>query len=144
MNSQKKLLYHSFIEPHLSYLIPCWGTATNYVLQKHQRFQNKAVKIIYQLDCLTPTVQAYKDTIILNVEKLTLLEQTKLIHKINNKKKLLKKKRKEYLRNDFARTTKALKCPITSGITSYNRIPIHLLNATLINQMCHNLKLYLM
>ena len=118
-NKVKSLIYNSFIEPHLRYLIPCWGNTTEYLLNKLQRLQNKAVKAVNQLNFYTPSEQLYRDHHILKIKQIKTLEQTKLINSIQ--KALLKTnvvlklskdshthntRTKENMRNEQARTKK--------------------------------------
>ena len=63
-------LYNSLIQPHLRYMLPCWGNASQYLLNKLQRLQNRPVKIIYDFDYYRPTVDVYNTTQIFNIQKL--------------------------------------------------------------------------
>ena len=80
-DSVRKLLYNSFVEPHLRYLIPCWGNAPEFVIQ---RLQNKTIKTIFSMDYYTPSKEIYKKTNILNISNLKTLEQVKMIYSMEN------------------------------------------------------------
>ena len=155
-DSVRKLLYNSFVEPHLRYLIPCWGNAPEFVIQKLQRLQNKTIKTIFSMDYYTPSKEIYKKTNILNISNLKTLEQVKLIYSMeNNTLKTQTKLRKvreyhnhgtrsrENLRNEFARTNKAQNSPVYRGVMTYNGVPSDIVNCKIIKKMCHNLKTYL-
>ena len=77
-NKVRSLIYNSFIEPHLRYLIPCWGNTTEYLLNKLQRLQNKAVKAVNQLKFYTPSEQLYEDHYILKLNRLKPLNRQNL------------------------------------------------------------------
>ena len=127
-------LYNSLIQPHLRYLSPCWGNASQDLLNKLQRLQNRAVKIIYGFDYYMSTVDVYRKTQIFNIKKLITFEQiTQLVYKIKtNNIKINSKikqvhdcheynvRKKHNLRNDYARTKTAHSYPIYGSIQIYN------------------------
>lgn len=132
----RHLLYNSFIEPHIRYLIPCYGNASVEAINKLQRLQNKAIKTIFAKNYNTPSDTLYKDYPFLKLENLKNFEQTKLIYKIQNnliKTNVQLKHNKDYhnynlrtkerLRNNFARTKKGQDSPIYQSICTYNSIP---------------------
>lgn len=151
----QKLLYNSFIEPQLRYLLPCWGNAPDYIMNRLQRTQNKAVKTIYMLNYRTPTEQLYKDSTIMNIEQLKIFEQVKLIYKVKNRRlktliglKQVKEchsyqiRKQEALRNRFARTTKAQDSPVYRSTAAYNRIPGNIVENNDYYKFVKNLKMY--
>lgn len=52
-------LYHSFVHVHLSYMVGIWGSAADCFLKSVQIAQNRALKLIYNLPRLTPTIDVY-------------------------------------------------------------------------------------
>lgn len=78
----KYLLYNSFIEPHIRYLLPCYGNASEHLLNKLQRLQNKSIKAIFSINYCTASETLYT---VYPFLKLKMFEQAKLIFKINNK-----------------------------------------------------------
>jgi hypothetical protein len=64
---QRFLIYISLMcipNSHISYLTCIWGTATNCKMNVLQRLQNKAVKYLYSLPRLHPTVLLYNSRIL--------------------------------------------------------------------------------
>jgi hypothetical protein len=57
-------LYFSYVHSHISYLTCIWGTAANCRMNILQRLQNKAVKYLYGLPRLHPTVLLYNSRIL--------------------------------------------------------------------------------
>lgn len=134
--NSRYLLYNSFIEPHIRYLLPCYGNASAELLDKLQRLQNKSIKAIFSINFYTPSQNLYGEYPFLKVEHLKALEQAKLIYKIKNK--LLKTnvelrlncdihnynlRTRGNLRNKYARTRKAQESPIYRSVETYNVLP---------------------
>ena len=63
-----KLIYFSFIYSHLQYLGSIWFTACEKNLQPLRVLQNKAIKYIYNLPYLEPTVNLYKPHNLMNID----------------------------------------------------------------------------
>ena len=82
--NSRYLLYNSFIEPHIRYLIACYGNANLESLNKLQRLQNKAIKTIFSLNYYTPSEIIYKNYPFLQINEIKQHEQAKLIYKIKN------------------------------------------------------------
>lgn len=135
------LLYNSFIEPHLRYLIPCWGNASEYLMKKLQRLQNKSIKALFTLNYYTPSEDLYRTYPFLTINQLRKFEQTKLIHNVKNKiikANTILKQNKDYhnynirskdaLRNTFANSKKKQDSPYEGSIQTYNNIPDELFN----------------
>ena len=152
--STRYMLYHSFIEPHLRYLIPCWGNTTVKLFEQMQRVQNKAVKTIFSLSVYTPTDILYQRCNLMKLSKLKILEQVKLIYKIkhktiktnleikqNNEFHSHNTRHKENLKNNSARTKKTQDSPIYRSVQVYNTMPKNLLQGE--EQNFKNLKKYL-
>lgn len=148
------LLYNSFIEPHFRYLLPCWGNASDYLVKKLKRLQNKSIKTLFKLNYFTPSVDLYKHYPFLSFSQLRTLEQSKLIYCVKNK--LLEtntnlKQNKDYhnynvrhkfaIRNTFARTKKKQDSPYQRGIQVYNEISPQVFEGQY-RKVMHNLKKY--
>ena len=82
----KYLLYYSYIYSNLSYLITIWGSCTENNLNELQRFQNRTIKKIFNFPHLTPTLNIYSDTKLLNIEKILKYEKCKFAYNILNGK----------------------------------------------------------
>lgn len=65
-----KLIYFCFIYSHLQYLTSVWGTACKNHLNKLKVLQNKAIKFIYKLPHLEPTINLYTPKNFLNINNL--------------------------------------------------------------------------
>lgn len=154
-NKAKYLVYNSIIEPHLRYLIPCWGNVSDYTLNKLQRCQNKAIKSIFSLDYYTATRNIYKQYPILKIKQIKKFEQYKLIYNIQkstiktsvvlNKSHDIHEhnlRSKDNLRNTYARTKKTQDSPIYRSVQAYEEIPKQI-TTTNFKRSCANLKKYL-
>ena len=124
-------------------------------MNKIQRLQNKAIKVIFGLNYYTRSEDIYKQYPFLNLQSLKLLEQAKLVYNIKNK--LLKTntqvsstgehheynvRNKNLLRNKYARSKKGQDSPIYRSIQAYNSIPKSILKGHS-RKLCHNLKKYI-
>lgn len=67
---QLKLVYFSFIYSHLQYLVSVWGTAPNTHLNQLRTLQNKAIKFMYKLSYLEPTINLYVPNNLLDINNL--------------------------------------------------------------------------
>lgn len=150
------LLYNGFIEPHIRYLIPCWGNGANYLLDRIQRMQNKAVKTVFSIPYFTSTLQVYNETKVLKIKQLRTLEQVKLIYSIRNK--TLKTnlaigevgdrhshdtRTRNKIRNEYKRTRKGQDSPIIRAIQAYNEMPEEIMDVRKLDRMCRLIKVYL-
>lgn len=149
----RTMLYNSFILPHLRYLIPCWGNAPEYQIDKIQRAQNKAIKTIFQFEYFTPTQEVFRRTSLLDIKKLRTFEQVKFIYNIQNK--LIKTnlevqtvgnchnynvRSADLLRNQHVRTAKAQNSPLYRCIESFNEMPQSVTDVRTMKKLCHTLK----
>ena len=149
------LLYNSLIEPHMTYLLPCYGNTSEYLINKLQRLQNKSIKTIFCLNYYTASVALYQEYPFLKLKQLKMFEQAKLIFKIKNE--LLKtnvelKQNKDYhnfnlrtrdkLRNTYLRTKKSQDSPIFRSVQAYNLLPETLFEGEE-KAVCRNLKSYI-
>ena len=132
----RQLLYNGFIETHLRYLMPCWGNTSVGQLNRLQRLQNKAIKVLFGMNYYIASVEIYKKVPFLKIDELKILEQTKLIHDIqsNNLKTNIKlQQNSQYhtyhtrtnnaLRNAYVRTKTGQDSPIYRSVQAYNNIP---------------------
>lgn len=81
----KRIIYYSLIHSHLQYLSIVWGNAYHVHLEYLKRLQNKAIKNIYNLPRLTPTITLYKNANIMNIATLTTYETCLMVQNyVNN------------------------------------------------------------
>ena len=76
-------LYHSYIQPHLDYMITVWGNTNETLLRPLKVLQNKVIKFIRKLPLLHPTIDLYN----VNLLPLTALykyEAILFIYKVVN------------------------------------------------------------
>ena len=59
-SSSALLLYYALIHPHLSFGLPIWGSTYPTYIQKLQRMQNKAIRIIFNASCKNSVTPLYK------------------------------------------------------------------------------------
>ena len=74
------LLYHALVQPHILYALPLWGSSFPSYLNKMQRLQNKAIRVIAKAkfrDSVTPLYYKLK---ILKISELREFESAKLMH----------------------------------------------------------------
>ena len=153
--NSRYLLYNSFFEPHIRYLIACYGNANLESLNKLQRLQNKAIKTIFSLNYYTPIEIIYKNYPFLKINKIKQHEQAKLIYKIKYnqiKTNVNLKQNKDYhnyqlrtrekLRNNHSKTKKTQNSPIYRSIVTFNKLPSYLFQGRE-ESVIHNLKKYL-
>lgn len=85
---QKQLLnmYYAFIHSHITYLIGTWGHAAACHLKPLQALQNRALKIVFGLDRLTPSIDLYCEFAkgILPIKGLLVNFSTKFVKQILN------------------------------------------------------------
>ena len=73
--SIKKQIYYSLIQSHINYLIAIWGSAAKTHLHCIKVLQNFAIKNIYNLHFLEPTINVYR---ISNLPSLDTIRKTNL------------------------------------------------------------------
>ncbi|KAK9889263.1 hypothetical protein WA026_004539 [Henosepilachna vigintioctopunctata] len=132
----KKSIYFSYIHSTLTYLLSIWSNTSVSNIKRVQRIQNRAIKAVYNLPYNTSSKELHKIVNLPNIKQMKKIEDSKMIHQIENK--LLKvnislKKRIEihdhntrynlnYQLNNI-RTNKALHSPIYQATTYYNKLP---------------------
>lgn len=150
------LLYNSYIQSILSYLIVVWANTSVYNFNRLQRLQNKAIKAIFKIPYDTKSGDLYNTIPLLPIKKLKQLELCKLIHKIKNEKiktntKLsvnsdrhnYQTRRRDNISTSKIRTDKGLKSPIYQGSKCYNELPQCIRSIEKLDQFVKHLKTYL-
>ena len=74
-------LYYAYIYSKIQYGIEVYGFATSTQLSRIQRLQNKALKILYNRDYLTPTIPLHKELRIPLVKDIYQIALLKFVHK---------------------------------------------------------------
>ena len=82
-----KLIYFSFIYSHLQYLASVWSTACDNRLNPLRVLQNRAIKKIYKLPYLEPTVNLYGPKQLMNINCIYKYKISCYIFSVLNKKK---------------------------------------------------------
>ena len=80
----KIIVYYAYIYSKIQYGIEVYGRASNTALRKVQTQQNRAIKILFNRDFLTPTRSLHKDIDILLVEDIFKLNILKFVYKQQN------------------------------------------------------------
>lgn len=80
-------LYFSLIHSHIQYLNIIWGSACKNVLRPLEILQNKAIKNLYALDRMYPTLLLYRNFNIPSVSDIYYLQNVVFIHQIINNTK---------------------------------------------------------
>lgn len=80
----KLKLYYAYINSHIIYLNPLWSSAPKFKLDQLQTLQNKAVKQVYNLPYLTPTISLYGRGI-LPLNCISKYELCFMVYKLKNK-----------------------------------------------------------
>lgn len=90
-NKNKRILYNAWIESQLRYGIEVFGFATDYIINRLQKLQNKIVKVLFGNN-KDSTKQTYKKNEILTISKLRDLIIIKNNYFLNNHKKCTSEK----------------------------------------------------
>jgi hypothetical protein len=80
-DSLKRMIYYAYVHSKIQYGIEVYGTAAPSHLKQTQRLQNRSIKILYNKDYFTPTLQLYNDTKILNIQHTYELSTLKFVHR---------------------------------------------------------------
>lgn len=135
-----KNLYYAFIHSHLSHLNLIWNTTTQANIKELRIIQNKAIKNIYKLPRLTPTIHLYNENILpidllIKYNTIIFIQQLKL-NKIKNSFIL---EERNQIHQHFTRTNQDLvihnmstnhgrRSIIYQGFNLYNNIPLNIRN----------------
>ena len=148
-------IYNAYIYPHLAYMAPIWGNASERFLNKIKVLQNSCIKIIRKLPPLTPTINLY-DIKTLSLKNLIHYETVLLIYKI--KHELLKSnvflqnvnnihnyntRQRDNFYINRCRTVLAENNVFYVGLRKFNVLPINLKQANSVSQFKRLLKIYL-
>ena len=158
--SALKLLYFSFIHPHLLYALPIWGCTFKSYLSKIQCLQNKSIRIIFNLPPRTSTLPYYHKLKTLKIADLYTFEIAKIMHQHSRKelppelssffittRQIHNRATRSHSKNTFylpkfssSRCQKSIKF---QGTKIWNSIPTELQNQSF-HKFKYNLKLYLL
>ena len=148
------MIYHAYIESHLTYVLPVWGTAPNLYLNIIKVLQNKCMKIILKKSPLTSSSQLYNEKQ-LSLSQKIIFESIFYIFKIKNS--LLKTDTILITYHDTSnietRNSSKLKPPrfkgalaqrsiYYKGIELYNALPYELSTTQKISNFKNKLKTY--
>ena len=78
--SSALLLYYALIHPHLSFGLPIWGSTYPTYIQKLQRLQNKAIRIIFNASRKHTLTPLYKKYGVLKLDDLFNYEMAKIMY----------------------------------------------------------------
>lgn len=151
----RKQLYFAFVHSYLTCLNPIWASGPNFKMNELQVIQNKAMKSLYQLPRLTPTVSLYKDNI-LPVALLSQYELCLLVFKIKNNlikfdnNFVMNSSIHSYstrivnnLRSIFSRNNVTANSIFHKGINVYNSLPENIKKEVKLSSFKMQLKKYL-
>lgn len=152
-----KLIYFSFIYSHLQYLASTWATACNHHLNQLKVLQNKAIKFMFKLPYLEPTINLYKPRNLLDINNLYKYKICYYIFCVIHKQKHSNIKF-VYNNNTHNHNTRQLnnlslmnvnsnfgkKSVYFQGIQAYNNLPDYLKSITSIEKFKIKLKKFLL
>ena len=81
--SSALLLYYALIHPHLSFGLPIWGSTYPTYIQKLQRLQNKAIRIISNASRKNSVTPLYKKYGVLKLADLFNYEMAKIMYQFS-------------------------------------------------------------
>ena len=85
-HKNKHLLYYAYIYSKIKYGIEVYGTANATQIKKVQVKQNRALKVLFNKDFLTPTDPLHKELEVLKVKDINKLHTAKFVHMQQNSK----------------------------------------------------------
>ena len=85
-HKNKHLLYYAYIYLKIKYGIEVYGTANATQIKKVQVKQNRAWKVLFNKDFLTPTDSLHKELEVLKVKDINRLHTAKFVHMQQNNK----------------------------------------------------------
>ena len=77
------LFYYALIHPHLSFGLPIWGSTYPTYIQKPQRLQNKAIRIISNASRKNSVTPLYKEYGVLKLADLFKYEMAKIMYQFS-------------------------------------------------------------
>lgn len=151
-----KSIYFSFIYSHLEYLASIWTTACNCHINQLRVLQNKAIKFIFRLPYLEPTINLYTPKNLLDITRLYKYKICcyifSVIHKQKHSNITFTKNNSIHIHNtrqinDFAlinvKSNFGKKSVYFRGIQIYNSLPEDLKSVTNIVKFKTKLKMFL-
>ena len=134
--SIKKQIYHSLIQSHLNYLNIIWGSAAKTNINCIKVLQNSAIKSVYKLHFLEPTLNVYKTAELPNFDSLRKINLAKFLYKLqhnmiksdltltlNSEIHSYSTRISNSFRFDYARTNFGKFAVLREAIHLYNTIP---------------------
>lgn len=146
-NTTRFLIYNSLVKSHLDYLIELWGNAADVHINKLQRTQNKVLKVLFQYEYKTPTIQLYRETKQLNIKQLYIYNTCVLIYKIIHKmihSQLIFTKNRDHVKYNMLtrnanklhtihpRTNLGKTTILYEGVKLYNNLPNNIIDIEII------------
>ena len=151
----KKQIYHSLIQSHLNYLNIIWGSAAKTHINCIKVLQNSAVKCVYKLHFLEPTVNVYKTAQLPNFDHLRKLNLAKFLYKLqhnmiksdltltlNSEVHSYSTRISNSFRFDYARTNFGKFAVLREAIHLYNSIPNEIKMLMTFENFKHSIKIY--
>ncbi len=147
-HSCKRQLYFANIYSRVQYGIDVYGQACIGQLKKVQVMQNRTIKVLYNLDRLTPTNNLHMDLSILIVKDIFKLQVTKFVYKqtgnclpsifikyltTNAQVHRCRTRQVDRLHVPISRTTHGVKSIKVTGVNVFNRWPLYTTNSLSIN-----------
>ncbi len=111
--------------------------------------QNRLLKILYRLDCLTPTIDLHRNLSLLTIKDIFILQVAKFVFKQRNN--ILPSSFHGYfstntqvhihntrlsckLHMKWPNSTQGAKTIKSTGVTIFNKLPTHIINCTSLNE----------
>lgn len=149
------LVYNGHILSKIRPNVLIWSQCNNDLQQQIQRLMNRVLKILFNLDYYTPSVELETLTKTTSLEQIINSERCKFVFKINKgliKTNLVLKKNEEFhrynLRNnkDFrpmsSRTKRMRNGIYNSAVTEFNKLPTSIKQITNLAKFTKSIKLY--
>lgn len=140
-HKSKLNVYNAFVLSRFRYLIPVWGTCGIINYNSMQVLQNKILKVIFNYDPLTHTVDLYENLKVWQLHKVLKFEQSKLIYRIiNNTQKSninilfsrdihnYNTRSRENVFHNNIRSNKGLNNPVYQASKEYDSLPENIKN----------------
>ena len=152
-------LYFSNIYSRVQYGVEVYGQACTEQLKKVQVMQNCTIKILYNLDWLTPTNQLHRDLSLLTIKDIFKLQVAKFVYKQrgNSLPSIFRKyysthaqvrghrtRQTDRLHVHNPRTTHGVKYIKVIGINVFNNLPMYITNSPSLNSFKRRVKKHLL